>query len=421
MKIKSIIPEKDKIHEVYNSYVPLFEILKENVYKKLSSTIKLSSQPTYKKRIKSFQSYYNKVVRLKSNEVDNCSRLICLTDMIGIRIICTFLEDVTLVKEQIQKEFDVKEIEIKGESQSFKEFGYESVHVLISVPKDCIPTEKFYDKDGNLLVLPEDLVCEIQIRTILQDAWAEVEHELIYKSEFTPFDMPLKRKLASMNASLSLADIIFQEIRDYQKKLQSEMNERHRSFYEKADELIKDKNPVQTEPENKIQRLNPYIRGTIDDMILEAIQCHNKGDFEKAVYIYTQIVESKPKPNNIVLSVIYKHRGMAYFAKNEYDSALSDFKTSCEYDTKNFRSYYYQGIVYSIKKEFEKAVELFTQSLDIQEYQSHGYFRRALAYYELGQYENAMNDLDNARKLGLPEEEYKSFHTKLIEKFDMKV
>ncbi len=147
-KAKTIIPEKVKILEIYNSYVPFFEVIKNNIHDKLASSIKLSSQPTYKKRIKSFQSYYTKILRLKSKQIDNSSSLICLTDMIGIRIICTFLEDVTIVKEQIQKIFDVKEIEIKGESQSFKEFGYESVHVLVKVPDDCMPSQKFYDKNG---------------------------------------------------------------------------------------------------------------------------------------------------------------------------------------------------------------------------------------------------------------------------------
>ena len=197
----------------------------ENIKERLQEKIKLTSQPTYKSRIKSFNSYYKKVLRQHPEEAVASEKLVCLTDMMGIRIICTFLEDITDVQEQIKSMFQVREVEIKGASQSYKEFGYESVHVLVSVPDDCKPNSLPDD-----ILLPEELVCEIQIRTILQDAWAEVEHELIYKTEFTPFDMPLKRKLASMNASLSLADIIFQEIRDYQKKLQNEMIQRRQSF-----------------------------------------------------------------------------------------------------------------------------------------------------------------------------------------------
>ena len=386
----------------------------QNIKAILTEKLSLSSQPTYKARIKSFNSYYKKVLRQRPDEAAVSSGLICLTDMMGIRIICTFLEDIEIVLDQIKGLFEVKEVEVKGADQSFKEFGYESVHVLVSIPKECVPSPL---PEG--LSLPEELVCEIQIRTILQDAWAEVEHELIYKTEFTPFDMPLRRKLASMNASLSLADIIFQEIRDYQKNLQSEMSMRRRSFYEKADDLTVD---MQIAKKNEIiERINPYVQGTIDELLLQAIKAHNAGDLDTAILIYTKIIDSKPKPNNIVLSVIHKHRGMAYFSKNDYENALSDFRTSFEYDNKSFRSVYYEGIVYSIQKQYEAAVECFTRSLDINEYQSHTFYRRALAYYELKQYENAMNDVISAQKLGLEEPGLESLHSKLLEKFDMKM
>ncbi len=62
-------------------------------------------------------------------------------------------------------------------------------------------------------------VCEIQLRTILQDAWAEVEHELVYKSDISLPNQSIRRKLASLNATLTLSDLIFQEIRDYQKEI----------------------------------------------------------------------------------------------------------------------------------------------------------------------------------------------------------
>ena len=226
------LPAKIKIKNIYETYSPYLSEIMNNIKVILAENIKLSSQPTFKGRIKNFQSYYKKLLRQKPDEAASSDSLICLTDMMGIRVICAFLEDISVVQEQLQSIFDVKEIEIKGNSENFKEFGYESVHVLVSIPENCMPKSI---PEG--IVFPPDLVCEIQIRTILQDAWAEVEHELIYKTEFTPFDLPLRRKLASINASLSLADIIFQEIRDYQKKLQSEMNLRRHTFYEKADDL----------------------------------------------------------------------------------------------------------------------------------------------------------------------------------------
>jgi len=73
--------------------------------------------------------------------------------------------------------FSIEEIERKGAERSFREFGYESIHVLVRVPDEVAQ---------QLCPHLERNVIEIQLRTILQEAWAEVEHELVYKAEFTP-------------------------------------------------------------------------------------------------------------------------------------------------------------------------------------------------------------------------------------------
>jgi putative GTP pyrophosphokinase len=409
------LPTKIRIKKTYDIYGSYLTVIMQNIEEILQKNIKLSSQPTYKTRIKSFSSYYKKLLRIKPLEAAQSDGLVSLTDMIGIRIICTFLEDLSVVLDELRPLFEIKEIEKKGASQSFNEFGYESIHLLVRIPPDCIPEKNTFPG----MELPPDAVCEIQIRTILQDAWAEVEHELIYKSEFSPFDLPLRRKLASMNASLSLADIIFQEIRDYQKKLQGEMEERRKSFYEKADELDSIKPETPYSEAEKIERITPYVRGTIDDMLLDAIHAHNEGDLDKAVKIYTQIIESNPAPDNVVLSVIHKHRGMAYFACSEYEKSLDDFKASFGFDPHNFRSLYYEGIVYSILKENKKAIECFTESLQLNEYQSHAFFRRAMAFYDEKEYQKSMQDITAAQKLGLNTDACNTLHKKLMIQFDM--
>ena len=381
------------------------------IEQRLKDTLSLNSAITFKSRVKDFNSYYRKLLRIKPKNIENFMPL--LTDLMGIRIICAFLEDISVVEQQIVKNFDVKEIERKGSSLNFKEFGYESIHVLVAIPEDI--AKKVGEK------LPEECVCEIQIRTILQDAWAEVEHELVYKSEFSPFDLPLKRKLASINASLSLADIIFQEIRDYQNKLNREIEYRRSSFYEKADLITHEVMPADliAEENKPAPSASPYVRGTIDDMLLDAIHAHNAGDLDTAVDIYSRIIESTPKLNDIILAVICKHRGMAYFAQNKYDLALEDFMASVNYQADNFKSLYYIGIVYSVKGENEKAIEFFDKSLLINEYQAHLYYRRALAKYNLSLYADAVDDLANAKKLGLDDDDCKRLHSQLMKKFEM--
>ncbi|MBR1640460.1 MAG: tetratricopeptide repeat protein [Treponema sp.] len=407
---------KKQIRENYEAYTEYFSEIMQNVVTILQQNIKLSAQPTYKSRVKSFESYYKKVLRLKPEKVEDENTLIYLTDMMGIRMICAFLEDINFGLEQIKGLFEIREVEVKGAEKKFSEFGYESIHVLIKIPENCKP--ELSGKYEGLKPISDEIVCEIQIRTILQDAWAEVEHELIYKTEFNPFDIPLRRKLASINASLTLADITFQEIRDYQNKLQKALDVRRRSFYSIADNLLNDEHDSKGNNED-ISRVTPFVQGTIDDLILRAIQAHNEGHLQEAVDIYTRIIEAVPDSDKNVLAVIRKHRGMAYFAMNHLDEALDDFQKSIDADPKAYRSYYYKGIVYSIQKKYEEAIECYTQSLEINQFQAHANFRRALAYFELQEYEKSMNDLNIAVKLGLKPEECASLQEKLVKKFDM--
>ena len=406
---------KKTLREKYEAYNPYFNYIMSEIVKILQSNVSLMAQPTYKSRVKSFDSYYKKILRLKPETVQEEKTLICLTDMMGIRMICAFLEDINIAVEQLKKIFDIKEVEIKGSNNNFKEFGYESVHVLIKIPNEI--KTKVEKKFKGLDNLDDELVCEIQIRTILQDAWAEVEHELIYKTEFNPFDIPLRRKLASINASLTLADITFQEIRDYQNKLQKELDERRRSFYNMADGLLNEK-PAEEGSED-ISRVSPYVQGTIDELLLRAIEAHNQGHLSEAVDIYTRIIEAVPDSEKNIISIIRKHRGMAFFAMNNLESAIEDFQKSIEADPKAFRSYYYKGIVYSIQKKYQEAVECYSKSLKLNEFQAHTNFRRAMAYYELGEYEKSMNDLDVALKLGMNPQECKPLQDKLVKKFHM--
>lgn len=407
---------RNQIKEVYESYNPYFQEIIQNVVDILKTSVKISTQPTYKGRVKSFNSYYKKILRIDPEKVVRTENMIYLTDVMGIRVICAFLEDINIALDQIKQVFDIKEIEVKGADKKFSEFGYESVHVLIKIPDSCKPALKgVYE---NLIPVSPDAVCEIQIRTILQDAWAEVEHELIYKTEFSPFDKPLRRKLASINASLSLADITFQEIRDYQNKLQRELDNRRKTFYSMTDNLLNEENFENIATED-ISRVTPFIQGTIDDLILRAIEAHNNGKIEEAILIYTKILEAVKESDKNVIAVIRKHRGMAYFAKNDLENALLDFEESQKNDENNFRIYYYQGIIYSVQKNYEEAIVRFSKSLELNQFQAHTNFRRAMAYYEVQEYEKAMNDIDVALKLGMNPEECKKLQEKLVKKLGM--
>ncbi|MCR4733440.1 MAG: (p)ppGpp synthetase [Treponema sp.] len=413
--VKLPVQSKQKIKENYEAYSDFFSEIMQNIVAILHEKIVLTSQPTYKARVKSFNSYYKKVLRQKPEQTTNPDELIYLTDMMGIRMICSFLEDINIALNQIKEIFEIKEVELKGAEKKFSEFGYESVHVLIKIPENCKPA--LQGKYAKLKAISDEIVCEIQIRTILQDAWAEVEHELIYKTEFSPFDKPLRRKLASLNASLTLADITFQEIRDYQNKLQKELADRRTSFYEQADNLLNEKKKESIPAD--INRVTPFVQGTIDDMLLNAIHAHNSGQLQEAIDIYTTILNVLNDDDKNVIAVIRKHRGMAYFSMNKFEDALNDFDISIQYDPKAYRTYYYKGIVYSIMKKYQEAVDNFSKSLEINQFQAHTHFRRAMAYFELLEYEKSMNDLNTAINLGMDADECKSLQEKLVKKFGL--
>ena len=64
------LPNKNDIKFTYESYNPVLSEILEKIESKLRKTIKLASMPTYKSRVKSFGSYYRKVLRLKASEAE---------------------------------------------------------------------------------------------------------------------------------------------------------------------------------------------------------------------------------------------------------------------------------------------------------------------------------------------------------------
>ncbi len=370
----------------------------------------LTPKPSVKGRSKSFQSYFKKLVRIMQQQ-DLKDQLPTITDIIGLRVVCPFIEDLSNAEASLERSFSITEIERKGSTFSFKEFGYESTHMLVEIPEEIIK------KRGEC----GTRIAEIQVRTILQDAWAEVEHELVYKAEFTPFDEPMKRKLAAVNASLSLADIIFQEIRDYQRQLNRELGKRREAFFRKIEASTDALLFERSAGEEKIQplfRLEPSHGGeTIDDMLLDALYAHNNDQFDRAVDLYTRILELEPR--NSIKSVIYKHRGMARFAQSQYEEALGDFSMTLELDPNCYKAFYYRAIVNSVRQRYNEAIEDFSQSLSINPYQHFSLFRRAQAYYHIGDYPKALADCENALAAEPDSVQAQKFREILIKKLKM--
>ncbi len=359
---------------------------------------RLPLHPTIKSRIKSFDSYYRKILnRLKNAETGEAALVI--TDLLGIRIICPFLEDLRAVEQALTDNFQVLQVEYKGDDHSVKEFGYESTHMLIELP----------DSIRLPLSLQDQLVCEIQLRTILQEAWAEIEHELVYKADFAPFDEPLRRKLASLNATLTLSDIIFQEIRDYQQQLQLQLRKRRETFAGKVEEMISEITKNGSKREKTSSEVIVSVHGTgdnwsksgnscdredIDTLLLQALSAHNARQFDQAITLYTDIL--KVNPQSFVQAIIYIHRGIAYFMKSDYDRALEDFSSALQKEPKNEKALYCRGVIHWIRKNSAEALSDLDRSLELNPYQFEALYSRAQLYYQLENYPAAIKDCERA-------------------------
>ena len=93
-----------------------------------------------------------------------------LSDIAGIRIICSFTSDIYQIAEMITKQSAVTVLYVKDYIKNPKPNGYKSYHMVVTIP--------IYLTDG-----PVDTKVEIQIRTIAMDFWASLEHKIYYKFE----------------------------------------------------------------------------------------------------------------------------------------------------------------------------------------------------------------------------------------------
>lgn len=93
-----------------------------------------------------------------------------LNDVAGIRVICTYVDDIYDVAKMLTRQDDVKVISIKDYIQNPKANGYRSYHMIIEIPVF------FSDRKQAMRV-------EVQIRTIAMDFWASLDHQLKYKKD----------------------------------------------------------------------------------------------------------------------------------------------------------------------------------------------------------------------------------------------
>ncbi len=123
-----------------------------------------------KSRLKSVQSMRNKLSKsglpLTVAAVEEN-----LHDVAGVRVICSFTEDVYTIANALLKQDDIVLVQKKDYIQNPKPNGYRSLHLIVTVPI-------FLAHEKRLMKV------EIQLRTIAMDSWASLEHQLRYKKQY---------------------------------------------------------------------------------------------------------------------------------------------------------------------------------------------------------------------------------------------
>lgn len=126
-----------------------------------------------------------------------------ITDLAGVRVVCLYRSDVDRVAQIIRSEFDITEEADKLQDLAVDQFGYTARHFIVRLGKASSGAR--YDD-------LKSLYCEVQVRTVVEDAWAIIQHHMVYKRE-SQAPPQVQRKLNSLAGLLETADDQFERIR----------------------------------------------------------------------------------------------------------------------------------------------------------------------------------------------------------------
>ena len=149
-------------------------------------------------RLKSVPSIIEKLNR-KGLELSAESIEKNLNDVAGIRVICSFPEDIYILAEELCSQDDIRLIARKDYIKDPKPNGYRSLHLIVEIPIFLMPEKKF-------------MRVEVQFRTIAMDFWASLEHKLKYKKDIKQDVEEISEELRECAEEISRLDMKMQSI-----------------------------------------------------------------------------------------------------------------------------------------------------------------------------------------------------------------
>ncbi len=295
--------------ETYKQRRPLYESYCGKVKEIIIAafTHKFVSHHTIEARAKTVESFARKGSRPdKQGNPKYLDAINQITDLAAVRIIVYTLSDVELACKVVEELFEIDQKTNVGEERIEQgKFGYQSIHYLI----------RFTNARSTLIDFQifQDLVCEIQVRTVLQHAWAEIEHDIQYKSSS---DLPksIERKFLSLAGLIEIADREFQSIQDEDARIKESIKDNLK------DELTRESLEIsaQSEVKPKAKQRNIQSANKVRDFI-------NTGDYNAAVEIYDQKIAQTP-----TMDTLYLGRAKAKFLLGDRNSALDDLRKAID-------------------------------------------------------------------------------------------
>lgn len=216
-----------------------------------------------------------------------------ISDLIGIRIVCLYEDQITPLSELLQQHFKILDItdKIAAVESTEEFFGYKGLHMDLAL-NDATASVSRYRPYA-------DTSFEVQIRSLIQDAWSVLDHKIKYKKSI-PID--LKRRINILSALFELADREFKEIRNATTELMQQ--ETVTPIHEQAEDAGK-----------TIQQGTPTSAKTINAFNFLPIAGHFFRDFEFDDF------KVDNKVDNFVQEVLKLHSG---FTKSDFHQCLDE-------------------------------------------------------------------------------------------------
>ncbi|MFY2824665.1 GTP pyrophosphokinase [Ruegeria sp. MALMAid1280] len=194
--------KSDEVKKIYQQNESKFEQLRTTVFGIIQNALKsgnLEHLPI-ESRVKKVDSCLEKIAKKKySNPIEE------MTDWVAFRVIVYLESDIKKASETLSDlfEIDVKNSIDKLTPDKVNEVGYRSYHLVCSLGSGRAQLPEY---DGL-----SELKFEVQIRTVLQHAWAEIEHKRNYKGKST-LPQELQRRLMTAAGTLEILDKVFSDI-----------------------------------------------------------------------------------------------------------------------------------------------------------------------------------------------------------------